>query len=69
MNLPTVRSRYEVGGGLAINDGIESLVEREIIAATARHGFAALCERKTWRSVFCFSLQNFPWRYFSLTVG
>jgi hypothetical protein len=31
---------------LASNDGIESLVEREITVATARHDFSALNKKK-----------------------
>jgi hypothetical protein len=32
---------------LANNDGIESLVEREITVATTRHDFSTLSEKKT----------------------
>jgi hypothetical protein len=46
MNSASVRSRYEVGLWL-VTKRIESLVEREIVAAAARHGFAALSERKS----------------------
>ncbi len=59
---------HEVGPWL-VTKRIESLVEREIVAATARHGFAALSERKTLGSFFYFSLQNFSQRCFSSTVS